>query len=129
MINRSRTITIALWLWMTAIPAASADNLGGDPARGGELFRTKCFACHSLDVDRVGPRLGGVVGRPAGRASGYAYSSALASAGIVWDEQSLDQWLAGPREFLPGSRMPFTLRNAPDRRDLIAYLATLTAKQ
>lgn len=129
MIPRSRTIAIALLLSITAILLASADMPGGDPARGRELFRAKCFACHSLDVDRVGPRLGGVVGRPAGRAPGYAYSSALASAGIVWDEQSLDRWLAGPRQFLPGARMPFTLRNAPDRRDLIAYLATSPAKQ
>jgi cytochrome c2 len=97
MIHRSRTISVALWLLATAIPPASADNPGGDPARGGVLFRTKCFVCHSLTVDRVGPRLGGVVGRPAGRVPGYAFSSALAGAAIVLAEQSLDRWLAGPR--------------------------------
>ena len=128
MIHRSTILACVLWLSATAVTPAPAESLDGNLARGGELFRAKCFACHSLDTDRIGPRLAGVVGRPAGAVPGYAYSPALAKAGLVWNAQSLDRWLAGPREFLPGSRMPFALRDGQARSDLIAYLATRTVQ-
>ena len=75
----------------------------------------------------MGPRLGGVVGRPAGTVAGYAYSAALATSGLTWDAAALQAWLAGPRSFLPGARMPFALRSEQDRTDLIAYLASTAA--
>lgn len=105
------------------VAAAQADEAAGDPLRGEALFRGKCFACHSLETDRVGPRLGGVLGRAAGSVPGFAYSPALAGAGFAWDPAALDRWLAGPRAFLPGARMPFFLPSAKDRRDVIEYLA------
>jgi len=123
---RPISIASALWISLVALEPTKADDSAGDPARGSSLFRQTCFACHSIDADRVGPRLGGIVGRPAGSVPGYPYSPTLASADIVWDESSLDRWLAGPRRFLPGARMPFSLDDEADRRDLIAYLATLT---
>ena len=126
MIDRSVKGAVALWLWAALVMPASAQDMAGDPARGGELFRARCFACHSPDTDRVGPRLAGVFGREAGTVPGYAYSPALAGAGIVWDRRSLDSWLAGPRAFVPGARMPLAVSNAADRLDLIAYLAALT---
>ena len=35
----------------------------GDPAKGQELFKTNCTACHALDKQMVGPALGGIVDR------------------------------------------------------------------
>jgi cytochrome c2 len=66
--------------------------------------------------------LGGVVGRKAGSVSGYHYSPALQAAGLVWSEDSLNQWLADPKKFVPGARMPVRVLDTPSRRDLVAYL-------
>lgn len=35
----------------------------GDPAKGQELFKANCTACHALDKQVIGPALGGVVDR------------------------------------------------------------------
>ncbi|HET9097774.1 MAG TPA: cytochrome c oxidase subunit II [Candidatus Baltobacteraceae bacterium] len=52
-----------------AVASAGAVNLtGGDPAKGHELFETKCSACHALgpfDKKIVGPGLMGVLHDPA----------------------------------------------------------------
>lgn len=69
--------------------------------------------------------LDGVMGRRAGSVPGYPYSTALAQAGITWDADTLDKWLAGPQHFIPGAEMPFSLPDAVRRRNVIAYLATL----
>jgi cytochrome c oxidase assembly protein Cox11 len=102
-------------------------NAPPDPAAGRTLFATVCSACHALDHNKVGPMLGGVIGRRAGSVSGYPYSAALARAGITWDAASLDKWLTSPQDLVPGAQMPFRLPDAVRRRDLIAYLQTLTA--
>jgi cytochrome c oxidase assembly protein subunit 11 len=104
---------------------ARFENRPPDPVAGRTLFATVCSACHAVDQNKVGPMLDGVVGRQAGSVPGYPYSAALAQAGITWDADSLDKWLAGPQHFIPGAQMPFSLPDAVRRRDVIAYLATL----
>ena len=66
--------------------------------------------------------LGGVFGRKAGSVAGYHYSPALKSAGLTWSTDNLNQWLADPRKFVPGARMPVRVLDTPSRRDLVAYL-------
>jgi len=99
-----------------------------DPARGETLFRP-CRACHMIGDDavhRVGPHLNGLVGRSIGIVPGYAFSDDLSQAGAegaVWDDATLDRFLAGPRDYFPGTRMVFRgIRDAADRADLIAYM-------
>ncbi len=104
---------------------ARFENRPPDPAAGRTLFATVCSACHATDHNKVGPLLQGVVGRRAGSVPGYPYSAALAQAGITWDADTLDKWLAGPQHFIPGAQMPFSLPDAVRRRDVIAYLETL----
>jgi cytochrome c oxidase assembly protein subunit 11 len=104
---------------------ARFENRPPDPAAGRTLFATVCSACHAPDQNKVGPLLDGVVGRRAGSVPGYPYSAALAQAGITWDADTLDKWLAGPQHFIPGAQMPFSLPDAVRRRDVIAYLETL----
>jgi cytochrome c oxidase assembly protein Cox11 len=104
---------------------ARFDNRPPDPTAGRTLFATVCSACHAADQNKVGPMLDGVVGRRAGSVPGYPYSTALAQAGITWDADTLDKWLAGPQHFIPGAQMPFSLPDAVRRRDVIAYLQTL----
>lgn len=93
-----------------------------DPGRGRQLFAERCTACHSLDANKAGPMLGGVVGRKAGSAPGYNYSAALGGAELTWSADTLDKWLADPRKFIAGAKMPIRVLDASARRDLIAYL-------
>ncbi|MBM3524502.1 MAG: c-type cytochrome [Alphaproteobacteria bacterium] len=109
--------------------AATAVALGADADRGQQLWESRCFGCHGLDGDRVGPRHRGVVGRKAGSVPGYAYSAALKGATVVWDAKSLDAWLTNPQAFLPGQKMNVRVNAAEDRADIIAYLAKESAKR
>jgi cytochrome c len=44
----------------------------------------------------------------------------------VWDESTLDAYLADPQSYIVGMRMPFgCIPDKAERADLIAYLKTL----
>ena len=100
----------------------------GDADRGRMLYEQRCMACHSPESNRVGPMHKGVVGRRAGSVPGFAYSDALGRAKFVWNETRLDAWLANPEKLVPGQRMGYSVPEASDRRDLIAYLRSLYAQ-
>jgi cytochrome c oxidase assembly protein subunit 11 len=100
-----------------------------DPAYGRELFNEQCATCHALDANKYGPKLGGVFGRRAGAAPGYDYSAALAKAGPIWSADNLERWLAGPRQFIPGAKMPVSVPDPIARRDIIAYLQQETEQR
>ncbi len=97
----------------------------GDLANGEAKFAL-CRSCHTIEpggANMTGPNLHGVFGRAAASAADFKYSDALKAAGFVWDADHLNQWLAKPQEFLPGTKMTFPgLKDAKDRTDLIAYL-------
>lgn len=117
----SKLAAAFLLLALTSV-AASA----GDPAAGAIVFK-KCAVCHAIGpgaVNKVGPELNGVVGRPAGSVPDYNYSQANKGSGIVWDEAILTEYLADPRGVVPGTKMTFAgLRNETDIANVIAYLA------
>jgi cytochrome c len=94
----------------------------GDAEAGRALYQSRCSACHSLDYNGVGPAHRGVFGRVAAQAPGFAYSDALKSSSNVWNEDTLDRWLADPEKFAPGQRMGINVPDAKDRSDLIAFL-------
>jgi cytochrome c len=108
----------------TAIAAAQ-----GDPANGGRDFRA-CAPCHSLAPNRnmTGPSLAGIFDRKAGMLDSFGrYSPALKSSAIVWNDQTLDAWLANPAAAIPGNHMTFPgIRDPKIRADLIAYLKEAT---
>lgn len=101
---------------------ALADPLSGDPVRGKSLY-SACMGCHSLDENDVGPKHRGMVGRKAGTVAGFNYSPALKASGLTWSEANLDRWLTNPQAMVPGARMFFSISNAQNRADIIAYLA------
>lgn len=96
----------------------------------GKLLFLRCASCHDLSAgasSKIGPSLAGVVGRKAGALPGYAYSSALKEANLVWDEVTLDRWLTKPTLLVPGTAMAFVgLEQQPDRQAVIAYLSNPT---
>lgn len=107
--------------------AAAPASAGGDPAAGEKLYG-RCQGCHSIDVNRVGPRHQGLFGRQAGGLDDYIYSDAMKDSGVVWGETTLDQFLTAPREFIKGTKMPFSgMKDQQERADLIAYLKQATA--
>jgi cytochrome c len=105
----------------------------GELDNGARQFARKCSICHTLAQDdkrRAGPSLHGVFGRRAGTVSGYPYSDALASADIVWTEETIDVlFREGPDKVTPGSKMPLQrISNLRDRQDLIQFLKTHTGQ-
>lgn len=96
---------------------------------GERQFRTRCASCHSTEAgqNRVGPHLSGILGRVAGAVEGARYSAAMKSSGIVWNAQQLDDYLANPRQVVPGTSMPVGLPNAAQRAQVIEYLRTVSA--
>jgi hypothetical protein len=59
-------------------------------------------------------------------AAGFRYSNAMADAGMVWNEETLDALLAAPGKAIPGTAKSREVADAQDRADIIAYLKTLT---
>lgn len=99
-----------------------------DAAAGMAVFKRQCAICHSPVAGKnlVGPSLFGIIGRSAGTVPNFRYSPANKASGITWDEARLDPYLTSPKEVVPGTIMTFAgLKDAQQRADLIAYLATL----
>ncbi|MCC6306790.1 MAG: cytochrome C [Rhodobacteraceae bacterium] len=118
---------------------AAGPALAGDPAVGEREF-AKCRACHAIvasdgtEIQKgaaTGPNLYNVDGRAAGSVEGFRYSDAMIEAGqkgLVWDEDSLEEYVADPtkflREFTGNARargnMAFKLNRKVE--DIVAYL-------
>lgn len=106
--------------------ADRASNSGSKAPPAPAAF-AMCASCHTVSPGRhgAGPSLAGIWGQKAARASGYAYSPALKGSGIVWNAQTLDRWLQGPMQMVPGTRMVVGLPNPEARQAVIAYLQQL----
>lgn len=96
-----------------------------DLAAGAKQFN-KCRACHTISpngMNMTGPHLYGVFGRQAASVQGYTYSEAMKAHNVVWDFNSLDEFLKSPPSVVKGTKMPFSgIPKDEDRRNLIAYL-------
>ena len=106
--------------------AARAD----DAALGKAIFVKTCANCHSIEagVNKVGPTLYDIAGRPVAVVQGYDYSDkmrAISKEWKVWDQKHLNAYLTNPRQVLHGVKMFFAVPDAKDRADVIAYLNTL----
>ena len=108
-----------------AVEVAFADVLASaDPGKGEKVF-AKCKACHKLEegANATGPSLFGVVGREVGVIDGFRYSGALKAVADVWTPDHLNDFLANPKGFAPGTAMSFAgLKKVEDRANLIAFL-------
>jgi cytochrome c len=112
-------LLIAGLLALQTVPALAAT---ASAARGKEIYG-RCLACHALAYDRVGPRHCGLLGRRAGSVAGFDYSEPMKKSRIVWNEKTLDRFLADPMKTVPGTTMTYAgIADARERADLIAYL-------
>jgi cytochrome c len=117
-------VTALRWLQagVLAFAALACARAAPDAARGEKVY-DRCMACHALAADRVGPHHCGLIGRRAGSVPGFEYSPAMKKSGIVWNDSTLDRFLAKPLAVVPGSTMTYDgVADAGERADLIAYL-------
>jgi len=98
------------------------------PPDGATLFKQQCGTCHTsneTDPVRQGPSLFNIVGRRAGIADGFKYSSGFAKADFVWDEVRIDAWITNPQQMMPGAVMAYRQARPEVRAAIIAYLKEL----
>lgn len=126
-------------LYLSAVGVSLA---AGDAALGKKVFK-KCMSCHQIGEgarNGVGPVLTGIVGRKAASYADYSYGKSLrkaAATGLVWDEDSIGEWLKNPKKFLRKvlgtrkvrARMRFKLKKQSDRDNVVAFLKTFAAME
>ena len=144
MIRTATATVLLLALGACGQAATESDNPqpGATPATSGEAVAAtssvaasqspaafaQCAVCHKVEPGRtgIGPSLAGVAGRKAGTAPGYAYSAALKSSGLTWDDATLDRYLEAPMKTVPGTKMVYPgLKDPAKRGEVIAYLKTI----
>ncbi len=116
-----------------AAPAAGESIgalLAAANAEAGAADAKKCATCHSFEqggAAKIGPNLHGVVGRDIASAEGFQYSPGLSGKEGAWTYEALDEFLKGPKEFAPGTKMVFPgIADAKPRADLIVYLKSIS---
>lgn len=111
-------------------PVDIATFLATADVAAGEKLIKRCTACHTFDKGGkhgVGPNNYGIVGAQVAHAAGFAYSDAMKSKGGTWTFQTLSEFLANPKTYIPGNKMAFAgIRNPQERAHLLAYLNTLS---
>ncbi len=119
--------SLALSSALAVVPSVQADEKAM-AAAGHQLFAHHCAACHSLDTSEnaFGPSLFGVVDRPAAFVPRFAYSKAMQTSGITWNEDNLRKWIADNDALVPGTRMRHVAISDPAEQDyLISFLRSL----
>lgn len=95
---------------------------------GAKIFKTKCSQCHNVSTDGKhgqGPNLHEVWERKAGSSDGFAYSAALKNSGVVWNGETLSEFLLAPKKYIPGSKMMFAgIKKKKERDAVIEYMKT-----
>lgn len=68
----------------------------------------------------------GVFGQRSAIVRNFAYSKAMNDYNVIWDEATLDIFLASPMTVVEGTKMTYSgLESTEDRENVIAYLKTL----
>lgn len=126
----SKFLKSALGTLAALLALAGTAQAGGDAAAGKAKFQ-QCAGCHRIGEgakNALGPALNDLIGRAVGSVEGFKYSPAMkkkGEEGLVWDEKTLDEFLAGPMKYVKGTRMAFPgLKAQTDRQNVIEYLKT-----
>ena len=120
--------TIGMVAVTSVLACASAAWAQDQAAEGSKLYKRVCFACHATEAgqNKVGPSLFAVAGRKAGTEPGFAYSEAMKTANVTWNDEAIDKYIADPKKFVPGNKMAYAgIKKEEERKEIIAYLKTL----
>lgn len=116
-------------LFATLLAAGLAAPASAQDVEAGEKVFNKCKACHMVGPEaknRVGPALQGVVGRPIASVPDFKYSDAMLAKkdeGFTWSEETLAEYLADPKAYIPGNKMTFVgLKKPEEIANVIAYI-------
>ncbi len=112
------------------VAASTTAGLAQDVEKGANSFK-KCLPCHAIGPgaqNKIGPVLNGLDGRKAGTVPSFSYSDANKNSGIVWNEESFEDYIKDPRAKVPGTKMIFPgIKNEGEVKDLWAYLKQFAA--
>ena len=104
-------------------------NLDSGLVEAGEKAFKKCKSCHQIGEgakNKTGPHLNAIFGRKIGGIQGFKYSKIFKSMrddGRVWDEESMTEFLASPKQYAKGTKMSFAgFKKEKDILSTIEYL-------
>lgn len=122
----NRTLSVAIVALIASVGGAAAQ----DVTKGEHDFNL-CRPCHAIGPDAVnmlGPELNGLDGRHSGSVTGYPYSDANKSSGIVWNKATFAQYIKDPQKMVPGTKMFFAgIKDDQEIADLWAYISQYDA--
>lgn len=135
MLRRAVFLPICELIAVGVIALAPVVAAAADAERGKKLF-AQCKRCHQIGEgaeNRIGPHLNDIIGRAAGSFENYMYSPAMRAVGrngIIWDEATLDTFLAEPYAMVPRTSMTYAGMKDPARRtDIIAWLQVFSGSE
>ena len=120
-----------------AVQLASAAQImaNADVTRGAAATKQACGTCHAFEEgapSKIGPTLGGLVGRAIASVPGFAYSTSLlerAKTDKVWDYDHLNAFIHNPKGYAGNTKMAYAGDKNDNRRgDILAYLRSISPK-
>ena len=107
------------------IAVSSVSGMAQDAQKGKTVFNV-CLVCHAIGPgaqNKIGPELNGLDGRNAGTVPNFDYSDANKKSGIVWNEETFEDYIRNPAAKIPDTKMTFAgVKNEQQVKDLWAYI-------
>jgi len=85
------------------IAVSSVSGVAQDAQKGKTVFNI-CLACHAIGPgaqNKIGPELNSIDGRKAGTVPNFEYSDANKNSGIVWNEETFEDYIKNPADVPP----------------------------